>query len=64
MPDSRADPQRLYLPLIMDPIYGQAVNVECAGARSVTAQAGPDSCLRFDGSTRASVAGRWSRAAA
>src|SRR5690606_17978373 len=26
---SRADPQRLYLPVIMDPIYGyQAVNVE------------------------------------
>ena len=32
---SRADPQRLYLPLIMNPIYGyQAVNVE-PGARSV-----------------------------
>jgi maltose alpha-D-glucosyltransferase/alpha-amylase len=29
---SRADPQRLYLPLIMDPIYGyQAVNVEAQG---------------------------------
>jgi maltose alpha-D-glucosyltransferase / alpha-amylase len=28
---SRADPQRLYLPLVMDPIYGfQAVNVEAA----------------------------------
>lgn len=29
---SRADPQRLYLPVIMDPIYGyQAVNVEAQG---------------------------------
>ena len=35
---SRADPQRLYLPPIMDPIYGyQAVNVEAQSARSVVA---------------------------
>ena len=35
---SRADPQRLYLPLIMDPIYGyQAVNVEAQEPRSVVA---------------------------
>ena len=33
---SRADPARLYLPPIMDPIYGfDAVNVEVAAARSV-----------------------------
>ena len=35
---SRADPQRLYLPVIMDPIYGyQAVNVEAQQQRRVLA---------------------------
>jgi maltose alpha-D-glucosyltransferase/alpha-amylase len=33
---SRADPQRLYLPPIMDPIYGyEAVNVEAQNAQAV-----------------------------
>jgi maltose alpha-D-glucosyltransferase / alpha-amylase len=35
---SRADPQRLYLPPIMDPIYGyQAVNVEAQSRDAVVA---------------------------
>ncbi len=57
---SRADPQRLYLPPIMDPIYGyEAVNVEAQSARAVVAaQLDAPDARRAQGRSARSAAAR------
>jgi maltose alpha-D-glucosyltransferase / alpha-amylase len=57
---SRADPQRLYLPPIMDPIYGfEAVNVEAQSRETASLLHWTRRLLAVRGSTRAFGRGRF-----